>query len=317
MSPAPSFGVAFPAHADVRRLPSFAAEVEQAGFDELWVVEDCFLSGGLVMAATALAITRTLRVGVGLLPAPVRNPAIAAMEIAALARLHPDRLTIAYGHGVRAWMDQIGALPAKRLTALAEVVETVRRLLAGETVTVEGSHVRLASVALDNPPERPPTIVVGTTGPKGLGIAGEHADGVLIPEGCGLRFVEWAREQVRAARDRSGEPRTFVYVWAQLEDDDERARELLRPGVDKWLGSGLYPEPVRAAALPEPLAPGPVPREVSDRLAIAGDPDACRAALQRFAATGADSIILFPIGDDYEEQARRFAAEVLPAVKRQ
>jgi 5,10-methylenetetrahydromethanopterin reductase len=106
---ATSIGVVFPAQADVAGLPAFARRTEALGFDELWVIEDCFLSGGLVMAATALAATRRVRVGLGLMPVPLRNPALAAMEIGTLARLHPGRFTPAFGHGVREWMEQSGA----------------------------------------------------------------------------------------------------------------------------------------------------------------------------------------------------------------
>ena len=68
MTGGPAIGVIFPAHAAVESLPGFAERAERAGLDELWVVEDCFLSGGVVMASTALAVTRRLRVGIGLLP---------------------------------------------------------------------------------------------------------------------------------------------------------------------------------------------------------------------------------------------------------
>jgi 5,10-methylenetetrahydromethanopterin reductase len=95
-------GVVYPASAEPAGLPTFAAWVEDLGFDTLWVIEDCFLSGGLTMAATALAVTESIGigVGVGLLPVPVRNPAIAAMEIAPLGRIHPGRFEATLGHGV-------------------------------------------------------------------------------------------------------------------------------------------------------------------------------------------------------------------------
>ena len=85
------------------------------------------------MAASALAATREVTVGIGLLPAAMRNPALAAMEIAGLARLHPGRFAAAFGHGVEPWMRQIDARPANRLAALEETVAAVRALLAGET----------------------------------------------------------------------------------------------------------------------------------------------------------------------------------------
>jgi len=34
-------------------LPDFAQNAEQAGFDELWVVEDCFYGSGIASVATA------------------------------------------------------------------------------------------------------------------------------------------------------------------------------------------------------------------------------------------------------------------------
>lgn len=107
--PACRTGVVYPALADPADLPGFAIRVEELGFDTLWVIEDCFLSGGLTMAATALAVTKSIGVGVGLLPVPLRNPAIMAMEIATLTRMHPGRFAATLGHGVAEWMQQIGA----------------------------------------------------------------------------------------------------------------------------------------------------------------------------------------------------------------
>ena len=115
-------GVMFRPEWPPEELPRFAREAERDGFAELWLVEDCFLVGGLTMAATVLARTESLRVGIGLLPAAMRNPALAAMEIAGLGRLHPGRLAVAFGHGVEPWMRQIDARPPNRLAALEEVV---------------------------------------------------------------------------------------------------------------------------------------------------------------------------------------------------
>ena len=64
-----------------------ARAVEAAGVAELWLWEDCFLEGGLTTAALALAASERIRIGIGLLPVPFRNPAVLAMEAATLARL--------------------------------------------------------------------------------------------------------------------------------------------------------------------------------------------------------------------------------------
>ena len=137
-------------------LPALAERVEAAGFDELWLWEDCFLAGGVAAASAALAATERIHVGLGIMPAPVRNPAFAAMEIAALERLHPGRIAVGIGHGVTAWMRQIGAKPESQLALLEETVGAVRALLDGQEVHVEGRYVRLDGVRLDHPPAAPP-----------------------------------------------------------------------------------------------------------------------------------------------------------------
>jgi 5,10-methylenetetrahydromethanopterin reductase len=300
MSPAsPRIGAVFPAAADPADLAAFARRAEELGFDAVWLMEDCFLSGGLTMAATALAVTERISVGIGLLPAPVRNPAIAAMEIATLARMHPGRFEVTLGHGVREWMDQIGALPAARVAALGETTEAVRALLRGETVTTSGAHVRLERVRLDQAPTVPPPVLIGTTGPRGLQLAANAADGVLLPEGCAPSFVEWARAQASVNR-------CVVYAWLSIDDDPGRAAERLLPTVESWLNVDWFPHPRRLAGANEKP-----PRELAPEIAVCGDAAACAAALQRFARAGADTLVLSPLPDDYDAQLAAFAHNVM------
>src|SRR4029453_15132743 len=79
-------------------LPGFARDLEAAGADDLWVVEDLGWGGPVSAAAFALAATERMRVGIGIAPVPLRNPALLAMELATLARVHPGRLGAGPGH---------------------------------------------------------------------------------------------------------------------------------------------------------------------------------------------------------------------------
>src|SRR5690606_7436947 len=69
-----------------------ARRLDRSGAHPLWVIEDCFFTAGVSLAAAALAVTERLRVGLGILPAVARNPAITAMEIATLDGLGPGRV---------------------------------------------------------------------------------------------------------------------------------------------------------------------------------------------------------------------------------
>src|SRR5690349_11479422 len=97
-------------------LRTLARAADAAGLEELWLWEDCFLSGGVSSAAAALAWTENVKVGIGIMPVPFRNVALAAMEIASLRRMFGDRALPGIGHGIQDWMGQVGARPASPLT---------------------------------------------------------------------------------------------------------------------------------------------------------------------------------------------------------
>lgn len=286
-------------------LHEFARGAERDGFDELWLLEDCFLVGGLTMAASVLAVTDRIGVGIGLLPAAMRNAAITAMEIAGLARLHRGRLVTTFGHGVEDWMRQIGARPANRLAALEEIVGSVRRLLAGEPVTMDGRHVHLEDVRLAHVPSEPPPILIGTTGPRALEIARRMADGFLLAEGSGPDALRWARGIAGGT--------ACVYVWLSVDDDRDAAAEALRPGLESWRRMGLYPRLFELAGVGEDATT--LDLDQVRAMAVAGDPDDCAAAVQALGAAGADSVIVVPRHEDRDEQVARFVADVMPALR--
>jgi len=148
--------------------------------DELWLWEDCFKESSIAAAGAALGWTERVRVGIGLAPVPLRNVALLAMELATLHRLFPGRLLPGIGHGVQAWMGQVGARAASPLTLLREHAEALRLLLDGHEVTVAGRYVTLDRVRLDWPPEPGTPVLVGGTGPRTLELAGRVGDGILI-----------------------------------------------------------------------------------------------------------------------------------------
>jgi 5,10-methylenetetrahydromethanopterin reductase len=301
-------GVVFPPRTDPATLPGFARRAEELGFGSLWLTEDCFLTGGLTMAATALAVTERLRVGVGLMPVPLRNPALAAMEIGALGRMHPGRFVAVFGHGVPAWMEQVGALPPKRMVALRETTAAVRALLAGETVTMHGDHVHLDAVALDPAPQTPPLVLIGSTGPRGLALAGEVADGFLLPEGATPGFLTDAVARARANSSGDRPPLAVAYTWLAVEDDQARALQQLRPAVDAWLDGVMAPAMYEAAGLGDRHLPaGPVPAELAAEIAIMGPPAACAEAVARRHTAGVDEVVLWSVGEDPMADYARFA----------
>jgi alkanesulfonate monooxygenase SsuD/methylene tetrahydromethanopterin reductase-like flavin-dependent oxidoreductase (luciferase family) len=220
-----TLGVVFRPQSPPEMLREAAVAADRAGVAELWLWEDCFSEGGLTTAAAALAWTERLHVGIGLLPVPLRNPALAAMEIATLARTFPGRFLPGLGHGVLDWMEQVGARAASPMTLLREHASAIRALLHGKTVDVDGRYVTLRGVTLDWPPAEVPPILVGARGPKTVALAGELADGVILDSSA-------TAETVRAVRAVSS---GHLVVFTDVDDPaqvPERAAELGEAGAD-------------------------------------------------------------------------------------
>jgi alkanesulfonate monooxygenase SsuD/methylene tetrahydromethanopterin reductase-like flavin-dependent oxidoreductase (luciferase family) len=274
------------------RLRSVARAADEAGLDELWLWEDCFLESGVATAAAALAWTERLRVGVGLLPVPLRNVAITAMEVATLDRLFPGRVTIGIGHGVQGWMEQVGARVESPMTLLDEYLDALRALLRGERVTTDGRYVRLDGVALDWPPPTAPPIYVGVVKARTLALAGAAADGTILSGGTTpdrVREVRAVLDQAGAAAGRTERQPIVVYLQAATGPTAAARMEAQRV---RW---GYGPD--------------------ADMVAM-GDAKTVAEAVQRWVDAGADTVVLQPTPDDPDPDGfvRFVATEVRPLV---
>ena len=258
-------------------LPEFARDVEGVGADELWVVEDLSWGGGISASAIALAATSRMRVGLGIAPAPLRNPALLAMEFAVLARVYPGRFVAGIGHGVTDWMAAVGAAPTSALALLEETTEAVRALLRGEQVQVQGREVRIDDLQLVHPPAEAPPVVLGVVRPRSLELAGRAADGTVIAEGHGPEDLEAALAHIRkggATQDHE----LIVFAYAAIADDRAQAAEVLRPAVEgqaAWLN-----------------------RTPEELFTVSGTPAEAAARIAELEAAGATSVVLRFSGDE-------------------
>ncbi|MFI9821685.1 LLM class flavin-dependent oxidoreductase [Streptomyces sp. NPDC052013] len=275
------------------RIRSVVDVADRGGLEEVWLWEDCFREGGISSAAAALAWSERVRVGVGLLPVPLRNVAVTAMEAATLHRMFPGRVIVGLGHGVQDWMAQVGARVESPVTLLREHLVALRRLLRGERVSSEGRYVTLRDVALDWPPGTGVDVYAGATGPRTLRLSGEVADGTILTASTSPDGVRRARQLIeegrRAAGRDTGGHKVVVYLLAATG-----------PGAAERLRAELEDEGAGSEA----------------GLGVAGDAAAVAEAVRRLADAGADSVILQPTGDepDPEGFVRFVAEDVVPHV---
>ena len=293
------FDRVFPAGA----MPDYARRVEAAGIQQLWVIEDCFFTAGVSLAATALAVTDSLTVGLGIMPAVARNPAITAMEIATLCNIAPGRFVPGIGHGLQTWMQQIGARTPSPLTTLDETITVVKRLLAGEEVTFAGREVSFEAVQLDQPPTIVPPVIAGVQQHKSMALAGRVADGVILVEGAGPTYVNWAL-------DHAGRPVDFhvvTFTMMSVADDRRAAYQRVAPVIAGLLEERrpavavlpFFDEIVSRVAAGGPDALLDMPADYWTEIGAIGTFDDALSHVAALEAAGVDSINIFP-GDELE-----------------
>lgn len=289
-----TFQRTFPASEVVR----FARIAEDGGLDDVWVIEDCFFTSGPSLAAAALTATERVRVGIGILPAVVRHPAVTAMELATLAGLGPGRFVGGIGHGVQSWMAQMGMRPDSPLTALEETMHVVRRLLDGEQVIFDGETVTLDHVRLEAPPEQPIPLLAGVRGPKSMALAGRVADGVILVEPTSPSYVAWAREHADAGDD-------FEIVafssWIVM-DDANVARSIMAGLIEEqlvhphagWKALPFFDDLIDRFTDGGADAIASMPQDWWHEIGPIGNRADAHAYLDRLEAVGVDAVTMYP-----------------------
>lgn len=282
----PKLGLAFVPTLPPERFRPLAATAEDAGLDELWMWEDCFKESGVAGSAIALGATERITVALGLMPAPLRNVALTAMEIATLDRAFPGRFLPGVGHGVQSWMGQVGGRVASPLTLLREYALALRALLDGEEVSTDGRYVKLDQVKLDWPPQRRVPLLLGGTGPKSLALCGELGDGTMLASPLSVAEVGEAAKVIKGAAPSADHP----IVASLIVATGAGAQERLDAEMPRWH------------------------REPSPDLGVAGDAQAIADGVRQLVAVGCTSVVFQPTEDepDLDGLVRFLGQEVKP-----
>ncbi|WP_378742537.1 TIGR03621 family F420-dependent LLM class oxidoreductase [Nocardia brasiliensis] len=237
---------------EVGTWPEFARGCEQDGFDALMVPDHpgSFASPFVALAAAATA-TETIRLGTNVVNAGMWEPYLLAGEVATLDVVSGGRALfgIGAGHTPAEWTMQGRAHPsaAARVDRMIEVTDTTRRLLAGETVTFDGDHVRLRDAVLTRPrpvQEQIP-LLVGGSGPRVVRYAAANADivgfsglGRTLPDGHNHE-TRWGRDQidaqvevVRETAAKAGRDPAFEALVQHVEITDDAEAACARFAAD-------------------------------------------------------------------------------------
>lgn len=307
---------------------------EALGFDSAWVSEhhgssDGYLPSLLPMLAAFAAATERIRLGTGVVLAPLHHPLRLAEDAAVVDQLSAGRLILGLGIGWREEEFRMFGVPmAERLRRTVETVEILRRAWTGQRFSFVGRSYRFEQVRVTPAPAQPggPPIYLGGYTERAVKRAGRLGDGYIVDGGSVeelRRSVALVEEGAREAGKDPGSLGLAVLRNAFVADTGD-AWGIVRAGVAHQMGA--YGAWESGADTPEhdALEPLPPDEETLRSWTPSGRPEEVARALRPFVdAFGARKefhlvVRLHYPGMDFETASRAvelFGEDVLPALK--
>jgi alkanesulfonate monooxygenase SsuD/methylene tetrahydromethanopterin reductase-like flavin-dependent oxidoreductase (luciferase family) len=209
----------------------FIAWTESLGFEGVWLAEhhgidDGYLPSPLMVGAAVAARTETMRISTGVGLAPHYHPVRLAEDVAVLDLISNGRAELALGIGyLRAEADAYGFDRKQRGRIADEVLQIVRRLWLGETVTFDGECFSITNARIRPLPVQEPSIplFVGAARQKGFQRAARYGDGLI----GGLVHYKGYLEEIRALGKDESEARYVAMddMWFLVSEDPEKTFE--------------------------------------------------------------------------------------------
>lgn len=225
------------------RALGVAQQAEAAGFDSVWVIDHVYgfppetgILEGWTMLGGLAAATERVGIGAQVLCQSFRNPALLAKMATTLQLMSGGRLRFLVGAG---WYQQEYEAfgwpfpsPGERFEQLRDTVRICRGMWGSgdEPFSYDGAHYSVHAVRNVPAPEPVPSLGVGGTGNRVLGLIAEEADEWNCPASK-LGSYDERRAVLDAALERHGRQvrRTVQIVFAPGAGDAPAALGAFQP----------------------------------------------------------------------------------------
>jgi len=319
-------GVYFDGFAATRDMLKAAQAAEAAGASALWFAQHMGYRDAFVSAAAAANATQRTELVPTAISAYSWPPLQTAMSIASLEELSAGRAVLAVAVGNMLNLAQSGFEPISPLRVLREYVQTLRALFAGEAVHLDGAVSKLRGAHLEFRGSRSIPILIASTGPKMLQLAGEIGDGAVLSTGLTIEMTRRCLAEVATgAERRNGAPQNFRragFINLAVSEDGTSARAAVRRKLAHLFRSGNHAENIKSSGLDIDhaaimdanarhdldAATALLPDAAVSAFACAGTPLQCHERLQEYLSIGLDEAVIEISGD---ADARRLALDVI------
>lgn len=221
---------------DYAYLRQIAQAVDELGYSAVLLPTGNSCEDAWVVASTLLPATKRLKFLVAVRPG-IMTPTVAARMTATFDRLSGGRLLINVvtgGDPLEAAAEGVFLSHDERYEVTGEFLHIWRQVLAGETCSFEGKHLRVKDARLYYPPTQQPypPIYLGGSSEAAMKIAAEHVD-VYLTWGEPPAQVAEKIARMRALAEAKGRTvrfgiRLHVIVRETAEEAWQAANDLIR-----------------------------------------------------------------------------------------
>ena len=279
----------------IRRDLELMEHLDRIGFDEAWIGEhhsagyEIIASPELFIAAAAER-TQRIRLGTGVISLPYHNPLMVADRMVQLDHMTRGRAMFGMGPGLLPTdAEMLGIEVSKQRERMAESLEVILRLLAGETVTEQTEWYTLNKARLQLKPytqPRPEVTVASTITPAGARLAGKHGLGMLCVAATQSAAYDaldtnWriACEQAREHGHTMDRAQLRLSGPMHIAETREQAMKDVEFGLQKWIDYFARVNPT--AAGDDLAAKSPAQAMIDSGRAVIGTPEDAVKQIER------------------------------------
>jgi probable F420-dependent oxidoreductase len=286
----PLAGIGLADHRDVYR------ELVDLGYTDAWTAEsDGF--DGFTPLALAAAWAPELRLGVAIIPAFTRGPALLAQSAAGLADAAPGRFVLGVGSSSNVIVERWNGIPfAQPYQRTRDTVRFLKAALGGEKIRETYETFEVDGFRLGVTIDQQPPILVAALREGMLRLAGREGDGAIV-NWLSAEDVKTVAPIVHAQGEgKEIVARMFVCPSTDSETVRAQAKRAIAAYLNvpvyaafhRWIGRGEQLQPMWDAwrAGDRKLALDVIPDAVVDELVIHGSPEACREHIGRYLEAG-------------------------------
>jgi len=235
----------------LRRDIDLIAHLDRIGFDEAWIGEHHsagyeIIASPELMIAAAAERTERIRIGTGVISLPYHHPLMVANRIIQLDHMTRGRAMFGVGPGLLpSDAEMLGVPVPKQRDRMAESLDVIMRLLAGEVITEKTEWYTLKEARCQLLPytrPRPEFAVASTFTPSGGKLAGRYGIGMLCVAAsqAGAYDVLGTNWQVACdiAREHGREMDRALLrlvVPMHIAESREQAMRDVKFGLTKWV----------------------------------------------------------------------------------